>query len=69
MTRVIHAPNDPLTSFDLRARIFKVDVEFPTYYLAKGYFRTFFLSNGPIFTYGHLNNPTYDQASAERPRS
>ena len=33
MTRVIHAQNDVLTSFDLRAQIFRVDVEFAADYL------------------------------------
>ena len=30
--RVIHALNDLLTTFDLRSHIFRVEVEFTTYY-------------------------------------
>ena len=32
MFRVIHAPNDILTSFDLWAQIFRIDVEFAADY-------------------------------------
>ena len=45
MTRVIHAPYDPVTPFDLSAHIF-VDVEFFTYYREK--------FSSQKATFGHL---------------
>ena len=44
ITRVILAPNDVLTSFDIRAQIFRVNVEFSVYKHEQ-----FFLSKMLIF--------------------
>ena len=58
ITRVILAPNDLFTPFDLKAQTFRVNVEWSTYYHGpmihghtkkivepEGYFRTFFHKN------------------------
>ena len=49
MTRVIHAPKDRLTPFDLRGQIFRVNVEFSAYYPEQ----EFFSKNCPKVTFRH----------------
>ena len=38
MTRVILAPNDDLTPFDLRAQIFRVNMELSVHYRGQNFF-------------------------------